>query len=521
MKAANQAFIGLDIGTTNCKAVVFNSKGDILASATEEYEIIFKDNMGAEQDPETVWQKALATLLKSIKSSRVDSIVAIGLSVQGDAVIPVGANGQTISNAILGMDYRSSPQAKSCEKIFGGFNLFKKTGMPPHPMNFITKVLFIKETRKKLFDSTEKFLTYEDFFIYKLCGVKAIDLTMASRTMAVNITTKNWDSNILSKLHLDRSSFSDILPSATVVAELKPELRKTLGLKGKTFISTGAHDQVCAAIGAGAISENIALISSGTAEVLSVTLPTTYLNQQFYRSSYPCYHHAIPNKYFTFALNHSGGISLKWYRDNLAFPETELAKKTGRSPYSIIDSNLPASPTDIFLLPHFNGAGTPYCDPDAKAAIIGLTLATSRHHIAKALLEGLTFELKQNLDVFAQAGITFDEIRAVGGGSKSPVWLQLKADILDRPIVTLKNTEAACLGAAILAMVAVQHFESIELAVKNIIKTTKIYRPSAKNSSYYKMKFEKYKKIYPMLRGLLNTKGEVCYGSNRLRKNTT
>jgi len=262
----------------------------------------------------------------------------------------------------------------------------------------------------------------------------------------------------------------------------------------------GGHDQPCAAIGAGVVRERIGVVSTGTAEVLSTAFNSPALTRQMFDSFYPCYLHARDGMFFTFALNHIGGILLKWYRDNFGFPEVAEAQTRGIDPYQLIDAQMPPGPSPLMVVPHLNGTGTPWCDLQAKGAILGLTMASTRHDVAKAILEGLTFELLINLRTMQQCGIRVEELVAAGGGAKSKLWLQLKADILGRPIRTLRCREAACLGAALLAGTAAGVYRSLDEAVQQTVAYDGEFAPQAEMSVRYQERFATYETLYPALK---------------------
>jgi sugar (pentulose or hexulose) kinase len=217
---------------------------------------------------------------------------------------------------------------------------------------------------------------------------------------------------------------------------------------------------------------------------------------------YPCYRHVKPGMYFTFGLNHTAGILLRWWRDTFAAPEVADAVARGADPYQLIDERLPAGPSPVLLVPHYNGSGTPACDLAAKGAVVGLTLATTRHDVAKALLEGLCFELRANLDAMLTAGLVVNELRAVGGGAKSARWLQLKADILGRPIRTLRCPEAACLGAALLAGTATGLYTSLNDAVARTVASHREFIPVPDRASRYTERWADYQRVVAALRPL-------------------
>jgi len=496
--------IGLDVGTTGCKAVVFSPDGETLGSAYREYGILSTEPGMAEQDAEQVWQITCQVLGQAIRrasgnQSRAGRVGALSLSVQGDAVIPVDRNFTPVYNAVLGMDYRSQPQAQICRERLGDRRLFDLTGMRPHPINSLIKMMWLKQNKPDAFRRAWKLTTYADFVLGKLGAEAVIDHTMASRTMAFDLKTKSWAKEILEPAGIDPDLLSRPVPSGTEVGTVSRSAARMTGLSEGTVLVTGGHDQTCAALGAGVVGEGRGVVSTGTAEVLSAAFFDPALNDAMYRSFYPCYLYTRPDMYFTFALNHVGGLLLRWYRDNFALPEIEEARAAGVDPYDRILEKVPEKSSGVLVLPHFNGSGTPWCDMESKGAIVGLDLSTTRHDIARSILESQSYELKINLEMLEQAGINVSELRAVGGGAKSQLWLQIKANILARPITTLKFREAACLGAALLAGSATGVFLSLDSAVARAVVPDTVIEPEKHAVRQYEERFSVYKEVYPAL----------------------
>lgn len=494
--------LGLDIGTTGCKAVVFALDGSIRGYGFHEYDIICKEADMAEQDPELVWKLTKQVIKQAVSESQVRDIKALSVSVQGDAVIPVDKNLMPLHNTLLGMDYRSKKQADDCSNLLGSRELFNITGMRPHPMNSLTKILWLKENKPDIFHKTYKFMTYADFILSRLGAGPVIDYTMASRTMAFDLLELKWSDKILNRVGVDQNLLSEPAAPGTVVGEIFPGLSEELGLPKGILLVSGGHDQTCAALGAGVIDENIAIDSHGTAEVLSTAFNRPMINDFMYDGFYPCYRHVKNGMYFTFSLNHIGGILLKWYRDNLGYAEVKEAESLGIGAYQLMEQKAPRGPSPVLVLPHFNGSGTPTCDLDSKGAILGLTLSTTRHDIVKGIMDSLCYELKINMETFKNAGINVKEMRCVGGGAKSPIWLQIKADITGATIATLKVREAACLGAAILAGAGAGVYSDVDEGVKQTVQLKDFYYPDEKTTPLYQEKYEIYKNVYYSLRDI-------------------
>lgn len=496
------ALIGLDVGTTAVKAVVFDPDGKALGKGFREYGIVCDEPAKAEQDSAEVWRLTIEALRESVGASGIREVRAIGLSVQGDAIIAVDKRFNPLSPALLGMDYRPSAIAEECGKRFGDRKLFELTGMRPHPINSIVKAVWLKEHRPEVYQRAWKIVTYGDFILGKLGGEAVMDWTMASRTMAFDLQHRTWASGLLDDLGIDPNLLSRPEPSGVAVAALRPGVAEAIGLEPDALLVTGGHDQTCAALGAGAIREGIGVLSAGTADVLSTALRAPMVNDAMFAGYYPCYIHVASDLYFTFALNHMGGILFRWYRDTLGGEEARAARAAGLDPYDVMVASIPDGPSPVMVLPHFNGSGNPTSDMSSRGAMVGLTLATTRGDMVKAIMESLAFEMRGNLDYWTTAGIDVKELRAVGGGAKSPRWLQIRADIMGRPVRTLKVREAACLGAAILAGKAAGVYSSLDEGIAVTVQLADIYEPAPDRLRAYEARYAAYRELYPSLKGI-------------------
>jgi len=273
------ALLGLDIGTTGCKACIFDNTLHLITTASREYPVDIPHPGWAEQDAERVWELAKECMHESIHTANLSNeITAIGLSVQGEAVTPVDKRGNAMRATILGMDTRTDPQNDRLRKEFGARELFNHTGMPVHTINTLPKLLWIKENEVDIWNEAEKFLLYEDFLINKMTGKIAISKCLASRTQLYDLENEKWSEMILNMLELDRSKLADVYPSGMKVGQMRKKLAEELGLSNQPIIATGGHDQACGALGAGLVKPGLAMVSTGTAEVVEVATDTLNLN---------------------------------------------------------------------------------------------------------------------------------------------------------------------------------------------------------------------------------------------------
>jgi xylulokinase len=494
------SIIGLDVGTTGCKAIVFDSQGQIRGRSAREYSILTPQPLWAEQDAELVWHLAWSALKEAVAQAKDDPPLALALSCQGEAVIPVDQAGRPLRPAILGMDTRTETENAWLTEQFGVEILFNRTGMPANTVNSLPKLLWLQRHEPELWQNSYKFLLYEDFFLRRLGGEAVISHCLASRTQLYDLAAGDWADDILTRCGIERERLARLAPvNGGVVGRLRTELAGELGLSNEVLLVSGGHDQACAALGSGIIRTGLAMVSTGTAEVVEVAMETPALAQALREGNISVYRHVVPDLFLAMTLNHSGGLSLRWYRDTLGRWEQEQAKATGQDAYDLLLAEAAPGPTGLLFLPHFSGSGTPVWDTSSKGAVLGLTFATTQATLAKALLEGLTFELRHNLDLLKAAGIPITELHAVGGGARSPLWLRLKADICQIPLRVPAVTEAACLGAALLAGVAAGVYPDVATAVAQTVHLQQRIEPQADSVTVYNEKYQLYRQVYPTL----------------------
>ncbi len=494
------SLIGLDIGTTGCKAIVFDEGGSILGQASREYAILTPRPNWVEQDADQVWGLAWDALSEAVAQARSDPPVALALSVQGEAIAPVDGEGRPMRPMILGMDTRTGAENAWLADRFGAETLFDRTGMPMHTINTLPKMVWLKANEPEVWRAADQFLLYEDFFLRRLGGKARISHCLASRTQMYDLAGGDWADDILDGCDIDRGRLAPLAPAnGGVIGTLRPALASELGISGEVLLVSGGHDQACASVGAGVVEAGRAMVSTGTAEVVEVAMAEPTLDEALREGGISIYRHVVPGLYLAMTLNHSGGLLLRWFRDTLCKWEMERAGETGQDAYDLVLADVPEGPTGLMVLPHFAGAGTPVLDTTSKGAILGLTFATTRATIAKAILEGLVFELRMNTDLLQAAGIPIEALHAVGGGARSPLWLQLKADSCQIPLRVPTVTEAACRGAALLAGVGAGVYPDLKTAVEQVVRFEQRVDPREEVAHAYDERYRLYRQVYPTL----------------------
>lgn len=504
-------FVGLDIGTTRCKAAVFDEQGSLVQSASREYGYQSTVPEWAEQDPEEVWRAVQEVLCEVIHGTGVRPR-SLSVSAQGEAVIFIDQNGQVLRPAILGMDMRAWKESNDLQGRFGAERLLDTTGVPVHPLTSAAKILWVRNNEPNVFEKSAKVLCYEDFILWKLGGTAVIDFSMASKTLLFNRHTKQWSQEILDYIGLSSTQLAKCFPSGYVIGTVQRGIAESLDLPRDLELVTGGHDQCCAALGAGSVTRDIAFDNAGTAEILGIPVTDGSVVLQIQPQTFSCYNHVLPGKFLLATLNQTAGLFLRWYRDTLGRYLVE--KYPSCDPYNVLIEQASREPARVFALPHLVGSGTPWIDSQSKAAFVGITLATTEREIVRAILESVVFEQRINIGLFEDQGITFSEIRVSGGCSRSPLWLQIRADILGKPVKTLQYEDASVLGAAILAACGSRIYASPEEGAGVMVRVKGVWEPDGSRHRMYEERFHIYRDLYFALRDInhrISWEGVFCH----------
>jgi len=493
--------IGLDLGTTVCKAALFDEEGNLLSLERKEYPVYSPHPGWAEQEPEEVWSRVKDVLkITAIRARDYSLPEAICISAQGEAIVFLNKDLKPLRRSIMGMDMRSVDQVEKLKGKFGARWLYRLSGVPAHPITTLAKVLWVKDKELDIFQKTDYFLCYEDFIFMKLGGAAAIDYSLACRTMMFDIEKKQWSSRILDYLGIDRYNLAKIYSSGEIIGKISPRIARELGLPSNLKLVTGGHDVACAALGAGSIREGTATDILGTAEIFGITLKDQEATLEIKPPNFACYCHVIPNKFLLMTLNQTCGLLLKWYRDTFGQREVEEEARQGIDAFSLIINQAKKNPANILILPHLVGSGTPWIDARSKGAILGLTINTDRAEIIRSIMEAVVYEQKVSINIFKAHNLPIRQIRAVGGGARSKIWLQIRADILNETITTVHTNEASCLGTAILGQYALGKYSSIQEAAEKMVKTRGKITPGTAYIDDYRQRYQIFTKIYPTLK---------------------
>lgn len=487
-------YIGLDIGTSGTKASLIDENGTNISSWQESYGFCSTRNGYRELDAAVVWD-AVRTCLKAAGAGReVDTIT---VSALGEAVIPIDREGEPLRTGITGTDARGAAQLSFLESAAGDRKLCEITGLNLSTIYSANKIMWIKEKEREVYDRAWKFVTFQDFVIYKLTGQALIDYSMASRTLLFDLEKKEWSKELLKLSGIDKDRLSRPVIAGTCAGELVPAAARELGLGKHVKVVVGTHDHICNTIGCGALHRGDCANTMGTTEGLTALFERPQLaSDSILKYQISCEPFVLPSMYNTVAWNNTSGVLLRWFAQEFAG-----AADGGQlmDTYKRLGEAMDERPTSLLVLPHFSGAATPYMDKDSKGAIVGLTLGTGAADIYKALMEGINFELALILDCLKKAGLTVSRLTATGGALSKEL-LQIKADVLGMEVHTVKNKQTGTLGGAILGAVAAGEYADIFEAAEAMVKPGESYEPDAERSRFYEEKLPFYKELYESLK---------------------
>ncbi len=494
------AIMGIDLGTTGSKAVVFDLDGTILASSYREYDLISPKPGWLELSPEDVLD-AVKTVVSEARSTCKDKIRAVAMSSLGEAAVPVDKSGNPLANAIVGFDPRGKKECEEFRKKLDPIKAFNITGHAPNSFHTLFKILHIREHSPELFAKTHKFLCFSDFIAVQLGLKPRIDYSLASRTMIFDVTRNAWSQDICEIADIDPAILSDPFPPGSAIGQIG---ENSLGFPAGAVLAAGLHDQPAGMLGAG-IKPGEAMLATGTVVCMGVLL-NQEINARVMTDNNLCRYPTFGNNYVNIAWNFTGGSALKWFRDNLAI----LDKGSGKSAYDLIIEKIPETPGSLMFLPYLTMTGTPFLDPQASGILMGLKLDTTRETIARAVMEGVAYELELNQELLGQAKVNIEKYKAIGGAAKSKIWMQMFANILNKPVSILQTTECAAWGVALLAANAAGLLRDLpDEAARKLAKTGQQFDPQADQVVEYQKRLAIYRQIYNSNKSIMHLIDEL------------
>ncbi|HZW82913.1 MAG TPA: gluconokinase, partial [Candidatus Deferrimicrobium sp.] len=457
----SQSIIGVDIGTTGCRAVVYRKDGESLANFSLEYPLHTPQSGWAQQDPEEIYQGVLKVISQAVAKVGNDEIAGMCFSAVMHSTIPVDANGNALYPMLTWADTRSQHYTEKLKEEQDTRAIYVKTGCPMHPMYPLAKILWFKYERPEIFANTAKFISIKEYIFYRFFGKYVLERSLASGTGIYNIHTLQWDSEILEILGIGEDKLSQVVSTTHIEHQLKPEIANMLGVKPNTPVVMGAGDGILSSVGSGAVNPGQLTAMIGTSGAVRVVTDKPYTDEQCRTW---CYN--LTDEYWVVggAIN-NGGIAFRWARDKFASTEQKVAERLGLDPYELLSRYAEQKPPGcdgLIMLPYFTGERAPYWNANARGVLFGLNLNHGKRHLVRATMEGVIYCMYSIFTALQEVSGNVNEIRASGSFTRSKLWVQMMADVFGRVISVPGEPEGSAFGAAVLGMHALGLMKDIK-----------------------------------------------------------
>ncbi|MCM8817100.1 MAG: xylulokinase [Candidatus Omnitrophica bacterium] len=502
--------IGIDLGTTGVKSVLVDEKGKVIDSCVEGYPLITPKPLWAQQDPESWWQATIKSLKSLVSRINPSSLVGIGLTGQMHGSVFLDQNGNILYPAILWCDQRTARECDEINEKVGKEKIFDITCNPVLTGFQAPKILWLKNNHPEIYKNVKKVLLPKDYIRFRLTGEFATDVSDASGTSLFDVKKRNWSQEILDILEIPLQWLPSPFESVEITATISNEIQNLTGIPAGVPVVAGAGDQAAGAIGTGITKEKLISISLGTSGVVFAFSDKVFVDP---KGRLHTFCHAVPGKWHLMGVMLSAGGSFRWFRDVLGTQEIEQARATGKDPYEILVSLAEKAPRGcdgVVFLPYLAGERCPYPDPNAKGVFFGLSLKTTKADLIRAVLEGVSFGLRDSVEIMKEIGLPFGgHCRVSGGGARSRFWTQLLADIIGEKMVRLVSEEGPAYGAALLAGSGTKIFPEIEKTCDMFIEIKDEFIPEKTNYEFYTKIYNIFRSLYSQLEGSFDLIAEL------------
>jgi xylulokinase len=495
--------LGLDISTTGAKALLMDERGKVIAGATTEYPLSNPRPLWSEQSPADWWQGARMSIREAMQKAglRGEEVSAVGLTGQMHGLVMLDASGRVLRPAILWNDQRTGQQcAEITEKVGGLGRLLELTGNAVLPGFTAPKIVWVRQNEPEVYGKTAHLLLPKDYVRYCLTGEYATEVSDASGTSLLDVEHRRWSGEMLHALDIPEEWLPRCTESPEVSGAISAAAARETGLKAGTPVVGGGGDQAAQAVGSGVVQTGIISVTSGTSGVVFAHADKFAAEAQ---GRLHAFCHAVPGRWHLMGVMLAAGGSFRWLRDSLGKAECAAAALRGEDPYDLLTraaSLAPVGCQGLLFLPYLTGERTPHPDPQARGAFVGLTVLHGRNDIIRSVLEGVSFGLRDSLELIRGLGVPIAQVRASGGGARSALWRQIQADVFGNELVLVNVTEGAAFGAAILAGVGGGIYASVEDAVAQTVHITDRIAPIRGNVERYQKLYKVYRSLYPALR---------------------
>lgn len=494
--------VGIDIGTSGTKTVLFDECGKKIASHTVEYPLYQPKNGWAEQEPADWWRASYESCKAVITESGVSpaDIAGVGLSGQMHGLVMLDENGDVLRRSIIWCDGRTGEECELIEELIGHDRLIEITANPALTGFTASKIMWVKRHEPEFFDKCKKILLPKDYVRFMLTGEAATDVSDASGMQLMNIGKRCWSEEVCEKLGIDTSLLAKLYESPEVSGYVTEEASRLTGLAVGTPVVAGAGDNAAAAVGMGVVCDGKAFTTIGTSGVVFAHTDKMSIDPAGRAHTFCC---AVPGCWHVMGVTQAAGLSLRWLRDTVCSDEVEKAEEAGVDPYVIMDAEAEKSTigaSKLLFLPYLMGERTPHLDPNARGAFVGLSAIHTRGDMIRAVMEGVCYSQADSLSVLREMNTNVSSMLVCGGGGKSPLWRQMLSDVYGIPCSRIESDEGPALGAAILAMVGAGIYPSVEEACDAVVKLRDTVEPDGERHKQYESYYGIYKKLYSHLK---------------------
>lgn len=490
--------IGIDIGTSGTKVALFDETGTLLASHTADYPLYQPENGYAEQEPADWWNATVTGLQAVLAKSGISpaDISSIGLSGQMHGLVMLDESGQVLRRSIIWCDQRTAAECEEMTRLVGADRLMAVTASPALTGFTASKLLWVRNHEPAIYEKCRHILLPKDYIRYQLTGEFATEVSDASGMQLLDIGKRQWSPEVLDKLSIDPSLLAKVYESPDITGTVSAQAAALTGLRAGIPVVGGAGDNAAAAVGTGVVRDGTAFTTIGTS---GVVFAHTSRMAPDPKGRVHTFCAAVPGEWHVMGVTQGAGLSLKWFRDTFCGAEKETAAQMGIDPYVLMDKEagkVPIGSNRLLYLPYLMGERTPHLDPNARGVFFGLSAMHTRRDLLRAVMEGVTFSLRDCLSVFEELELHLDSMMACGGGGSSPLWRQMLADVFALPVKTAVSAEGGALGAALLAAVGTGLYASVPEACDAAIQIKGEQQPTADNVRAYAPYYALYRQLY-------------------------
>jgi xylulokinase len=494
--------LGIDVGTGGTRALVIDTEGRVIASATEEHQAFASPQIGwAEQNPSDWWRACGVAVRKALAQGRLrgDQIACVGLSGQMHGAVLLDEQARVVRPALIWCDVRTEKQGRDLTAQIGAERLIQLTCNPALANFTLTKCLWVRENEPENWNRVSSLLLPKDYVRLELTGERATDMADASGTLLFDVAHRRWSKEMLELVQMDESLLPALYESPEICGRVSAAGAAATGLQSGTPVVAGAGDQGAGAIGIGVVSPGTVSATIGTSGVVLAAMDGPALDPGGRLHTF-C--HAVPRRWLVMGVTQAAGLSLRWFRDQFGLGAGDQLESYDS--LTAEAANAPPGCDGLLWAPYLMGERTPYLDPAARGMLAGLTASHTRAHVIRAILEGVAFSLRDTFTIFQENDVPVKTIRLGGGGARSALWRQIQADIYGQRVETVEAEEGAAYGAAILAGVGAKVWSSVDAASDAVVRVDRSMTPNSEDSPVMEKAYAAYRRIYPAMKSIIN-----------------